>query len=290
MRACIGRSPTYLSSRSYLNALLLITDGVFAAGWPLSCFSTFISLKLPSCRVLWDIAICNSPSVLVTARCWFQSYLSSRTQYVHRGLNKSSIAYLICGMLQVSVPGSIVFFLYTIHLFRVIDSCWLSPHMYDDDAQTYGFCWLTAATALTANITDCVEAAMSWMRSNWLQPNPDKTEFLWCLTVRQQHQLPTSPLLIDGCSSPVSLRPLHLRQMWLVDADARSVFRATMLRFAMSNLLLCIIGHTSDASGRTGALTAGLWKWHAMWPPAKTFLQRNVDIFLQRQISLSFSV
>jgi len=58
-----------------------------------------------------------------------------------------------------------------------------------------------AATTLTANITDCVEAVTSWMRSNRLLLNPGKTEFLWCATVRRQHQLPTSPPpLIDGCS------------------------------------------------------------------------------------------
>jgi len=72
--------------------------------------------------------------------------------------------------------------------------------MYADDTQVYGFCRPTAATTLTANIADCIEAAMSWMRSNRLQPNPDKKEFLWCATVRRQHQLPTSLLLIDGCS------------------------------------------------------------------------------------------
>ena len=42
------------------------------------------------------------------------------------------------------------------------------------------------------------------MRSNRLQPNPDKTEVLWCTTSRCQHQLPTCkptcPLVIDGCS------------------------------------------------------------------------------------------
>jgi len=50
------------------------------------------------------------------------------------------------------------------------------------------------------------------MRSNRLQPNPEKTEVLWRTTARRQHQLPTSPLLIDGCSvSPVkSTRPWQL--------------------------------------------------------------------------------
>ena len=104
-------------------------------------------------------------------------------------------------MPQGSVLGPILFVLYTVDLLRVIDNYGLSPHMYADDTQVYGFCRPTAATTLTANITDCVEAATSWMRSNRLQPNSDKTEFLWCATVRRQRQLPiTSPLLIDGCS------------------------------------------------------------------------------------------
>jgi len=57
----------------------------------------------------------------------------------------------------------------------------------------------------------------SYMRSNRLQPNPDKTELLWCSIARQQHQLATSPLLIDGCSiTPVqSARDLRI----YVDCD-----------------------------------------------------------------------
>jgi len=98
-----------------------------------------------------------------------------------------------------------------------------SSSMYADDThQVCGFCRLFAATALAANITDCVEAATSWMRSNRLQPNPDKTEFLWCSTVRQ-HQMPTSPLLTDGCSiTPVqSARDLSI----YIDCVQRTVFR-----------------------------------------------------------------
>jgi len=79
----------------------------------------------------------------------------------------------------------------------VTDSYRLSAHIYADDTQVYGFCRPTAATALTANITDCVEATTSSMRS---QQASDKTELLWCATARRQHQLATSPLLIDGCS------------------------------------------------------------------------------------------
>jgi len=68
----------------------------------------------------------------------------------------------------------------------------------------YGSCRPSAVTTFTTKVSECIEATTSWMRSNRLQPNPEKTEVLWCVTARRQHQLPTSPLLIDGCSvSPV---------------------------------------------------------------------------------------
>jgi len=38
----------------------------------------------------------------------------------------------------------------------------------------------------------------TWMKSNRLQLNPDKTEALWCATSRRQHQLPSTRMLIDG--------------------------------------------------------------------------------------------
>ena len=55
------------------------------------------------------------------------------------------------------------------------------------------------------------------MVANRLQPNPEKTEVLWCAIARRQHQLSTSALLIDGCSvSPVkSVRDLGVH----IDSD-----------------------------------------------------------------------
>lgn len=57
-----------------------------------------------------------------TAFCWFQSYLSSRKQYIRQGSIKSSVTYLICGMPQGSVLGLILFVLCTADLLRVTDS------------------------------------------------------------------------------------------------------------------------------------------------------------------------
>jgi len=99
-------------------------------------------------------------------------------------------------------------------------------YMYTDDTQVYSSCRASAVTTFTTKVSDCVEATTSWMRSNRLQPNLEKTEVLWCATARRQHQLPTSPLLIDGCSvSPVkSTRPWYPYWQWPIDADARQTY------------------------------------------------------------------
>ena len=126
-------------------------------------------------------------------------------------VKRSSVTYLTFGVPQRSVIGPILFVLYTVDLLSVIDNYGLSPHMYADDSQVYGSCKPTALPAFTAKISECVQAATSWMRSNRLQPNPDKTEVLWCATTRRQHQMPTTPLLIDGCYvTPVSTVPRNL--------------------------------------------------------------------------------
>ena len=62
----------------------------------------------------------------------------------------------------------------------------------------YGYRRPTVVTAPTSSITHCVQAATSWVRSNRLQPNPDKIEVQWRATAKGHNQLPTSPLLIDG--------------------------------------------------------------------------------------------
>jgi len=60
-------------------------------------------------------------------------------------------------------------------------------------------------------------AVASWMRSNRLQLNADKTEVLWCPTGRRQHQLPSGTLTIDGTavSASSSVRNLGIH----IDAD-----------------------------------------------------------------------
>jgi hypothetical protein len=148
---------------------------------------------------------------------WFQSYLLGRTQYVRRGLKSSSSVRVVCGVPQGSVLGPVLFILYTADLTSLIEKHGLSPHLYADDTQVYGSCRPTAVDSFSTRVSECVGDIASWMRSNRLQLNRDKTEVLWCSTGRRQHQLPTTALSIDGVPvSPVSsVRDLG----FFIDAD-----------------------------------------------------------------------
>ena len=65
----------------------------------------------------------------------------------------------------------------------------------------------TAATSsLSTVISLAVDSVSSWMRSNRLQLNAEKTEVMWCASARRQSQLPRCPITVGGASVvPVSV-------------------------------------------------------------------------------------
>jgi len=91
-----------------------------------------------------------------------------------------------------------LFVLYTVELISLIERHGLSPHLYADDTQVYDSCPPAAVDALSSQVTECADDIATWMKSNRLQLNPEKTEVLWCATSRRQRQLPSTGMLIDG--------------------------------------------------------------------------------------------
>jgi len=93
--------------------------------------------------------------------------------------------------------------MYTVDLVSLIQQHCLSSHLYADDTLIYGACGPSDVGTLLQKVTGCLIAVAGWMSANWLQLNPDKTEFMWLTSPRSQHRLPTSgPLIGSNVVSP----------------------------------------------------------------------------------------
>ena len=64
----------------------------------------------------------------------------------------------------------------------------LSPHQYANNTQIYDSRSPTDVHEFSLKVSECVNDVASWMRCNWLQLNPGKTELLWCSTDRRRHR------------------------------------------------------------------------------------------------------
>ena len=112
-----------------------------------------------------------------TTLSWFASYLDSRTWYIRCRASRSRPTLLKCGVPQGSVLGPILFLLYTADLVGLIESFGLSPHLYADDTQVYGYTIPSAAMHLQESLSTCIDRVAEWLRSSRLQLNEAKTEF-----------------------------------------------------------------------------------------------------------------
>ena len=213
-----------------------VDSGDFAALVLLDLSAAFDTVDHEKLLQRLHISYCINRPVLQ----WFRSYLVGRTQHVHRGSTISSAVHLACGVPQGSVIGPILFVLYTADLIALM-SLGLSPHLYADDNQIYG-CFLPShVDVFLATVTGCVNAVADCIPSNRLQLNNDKTEFMWCATVRRQHHLPTSGPTIGSLSVTPSLVVPDLGVCIDSDLSMRSQVQLTASRcFAVLRQLRAI--------------------------------------------------
>ena len=98
----------------------------------------------------------------------------------------SSKADLKFGVLQESVSGPLLFTLYTTPLSSMILEHTIPHHLYADDSQLYvSFASGDSAAALNG-LQSCLASVQSWMSTNKLNLNPDKTELLLIGNKRQR--------------------------------------------------------------------------------------------------------
>ena len=117
---------------------------------------------------------------------WLKSYLTGRCQRIRLGDCLSSKADLKFGVPQGSILGPLLFTLCTTPLSSMIFEHAIPHHLYADDSQLYvSFASGDSAAALNG-LQSCLASVQSWMSTNKLNLNPDKTEFLIIGNERQR--------------------------------------------------------------------------------------------------------
>ena len=115
---------------------------------------------------------------------WFDSYLSSRKQYVKIDTAVSEEANIKLGVPQGSVLGPVLFILYLNDMPTVVtDVSQPSPfatsiHSYADDTQIYTSGKLSDLPAVLHQIKEDTNIIIDWLTENKLKANPTKFKYM----------------------------------------------------------------------------------------------------------------
>ena len=112
---------------------------------------------------------------------WLNSYLAGRVQITVINRSRSLAIKLSCGVPQGSVLGLILFVIYTKTSVQLL-SVMISEA--SGDTQVYFYCKPNEVDSLARKFAVCSDKLCTWMRSNRLKLNADKTECIW-VTMRQ---------------------------------------------------------------------------------------------------------
>ena len=150
---------------------------------------------------------------------WFASYLSDRSQRVSIDGVMSEKFDLDCGVPQGSCLGPLLFVIYSSKLFQIIQTHLPDAHCYADDSQLYlSFkpgnvsCEKIALHAMEL----CIADIKTWMLSDKLKLNSEKTEFLIIGTRQQLSKInvPDLSIAIGDCRVEPSTEPVKNLGSW----------------------------------------------------------------------------
>ena len=114
-----------------------------------------------------------------TVLSWMRSFLTDRDQRVVFGGSSSATSIVKFGVPQVSVLGPLLFVLYTADIQHIAEGFNLGVHCYADDRQLYLYDRVQALPGMISKVVSCIAEIESWMNSNRLKLNSEKTQFIW---------------------------------------------------------------------------------------------------------------
>lgn len=140
------------------------------------------------------------------ALAWFKSYLCHRSQIININGVRSETFSLKYGVPQGSVLGPLLFGIYLLPLGDLLRTYGLCFHQYADDTQIY-MSMLPKDNMVCQSvelIQKCIIHVKSWMNSNMLKLNPDKTELLMLGSPHSLSRLKLPSLHLEGTDVPTS--------------------------------------------------------------------------------------
>ena len=164
---------------------------------------------------------------------WIESYLSGRTQAVMVGGVLSQPVPLLFGVPQGSVLGPLLFSLYTQPLSLILPKNNFDYHKYADDTELQKAAQPSDFSSLCQDTTVCVADVKSWMDSNKLKLNEDKTELLAIADRLRLSQIETTPLTFGSSKVPFTSSAkylgVYLDQNLSMEAQISSLCRTCFL-------------------------------------------------------------
>ena len=131
---------------------------------------------------------------------WFTSYLSDRSQSVCIDNVMSASSPLTFGVPQGSVLGPVLFSLYTQPLSDVIQYHQCSFHKFADDTEISLHAKPESFISTQDSVQSCISDVLSWMNSNKLKLNPEKTEAMISGSRHRLLQTPSCTMSVNGTS------------------------------------------------------------------------------------------
>ena len=83
----------------------------------------------------------------------------------------------------VSILGPLLFVLYTEDIQHIAEGFNLGVHCYADDGQLYFYDRVQALPGVISKVVSCIAEIESWMNSNRLKLNSEKTPFIWLVRI-----------------------------------------------------------------------------------------------------------